>query len=993
MVAQAADVPAEIPSEKGATLDFPTDIAPILERHCLRCHGGDAPKAGLSLATREAALRGGESGAVLVPGHADDSRLMAMISGAKPRMPRGGPPLAASDVDKLHRWIASGASWPDQVTLRASAAPEDEWWSLRPVVRPPVPPVPAALAAAHPGWDRHPVDAFVMAKLVERGLFPNPPADRRTLIRRAYFDLLGLPPSPDAVDAFVNDPTTDDAAWNRLIDDLLASPHYGERQARQWLDVAHYGDTHGYDKDKVRPHAWPYRDYVIRSFNADKPWTRFVEEQLAGDVVAPGAADGITALGFLAAGPWDFVGQVELREDTLDKKITRNLDRDDMVATTLNAFCSLTVQCARCHDHKFDPISQRDYYNLQAVFAAVDRADRPFEPDERVAAERVLLTRRRAELAEVRAKLEQRLRESSSPELVAANRKIDELGQAGTQPARAEFGYHSAISADPATVKWVQVDLGARRELGRMLYAGCHDTFNNIGAGFGFPVRYRIEVSDDPAFKKDVITVLDRTQADQPNPSVKPQVLSLVGRSARYVRFTATKLAPRQGDFIFALAEVAVFGADDTCLTQGAAVTAADSIEAHPRWSTKNLVDGYFFDAVPADKLDGLASLLAERERLFEAALDDATRREWMALEQAVRETDARFAALPPPGMVYAAATEFPVAGSFSPTRGKPRAVHLLQRGSEQRPGEEAVPAPVVGVPGPSPKFDLPADHPESARRLALARWIVDPRNPLTWRSVVNRAWQGRFGRGLVDTPNDFGRMGTVPTHPELLDWLAVEFRDGGQSTKRLHRLILTSATYRQSSSHDDRRAAIDGGNQYLWRMNRQRLDAEAVRDAVLFVSGRLDGKPFGPGFRAFGFKDDHSPHYLYEEADPDDPASQRRSVYRFLVRSVPDPFMETLDCADPSQVVAKRNETLTPLQALALLNNPFMVRMSEHFAARVESAAKSPSERVDLAMRIATGRAPSDIERDALVAFAERRGWPALCRLLFNSNEFTFVD
>jgi mono/diheme cytochrome c family protein len=980
VVALGAD---EVVAASLDAVEFQKEIAPLFEQHCLACHSGETPKGGLSLTTREGLLRGGDEGPVLVPKDVAGSRLLAMVSGAKPRMPRGGPALAERDVAALRRWIEQGANWPEGVTLKPSAAPEDAWWSLRPLVRPAVPLTGVG----------HPVDAFVLTKLREKGLTPNPAADRRTLIRRAHFDLWGLPPTPEAVEAFVNDPAADDEVWSRLIDRLLDSPHYGERQARLWLDVAHYGDTHGYDKDKVRPNAWPYRDYVIRAFNADKPWSRLVEEQLAGDVVAPNTAEGITALGFLAAGPWDFVGQVELREETLDKKITRNLDRDDMVATTLNAFCSLTVQCARCHDHKFDPISQRDYYNLQAVFAAVDRADRVYEPDERVAAERLALQQRKGKLGEQRAMLEQKAREASSPELVDANRQIEALHQAGKQPAKVEFGYHSAISADQKAVKWVQVDLGSQRELGRLLFAGCHDTFNNIGAGFGFPVRYRIEVSDDPQFRAGVVTVLDRTQADQPNPGVRPQVLSLGGRAARYVRFTATKLAPRQNDFIFALGELTVFGPDGANLSANGIVSAADSIEALPRWSTKNLVDGYFYEGVPADKLGELARLNETRDRLYEAALDDATRQEWTRLEQESREVETRLSSLPPLGVVYAAATDFAPNGSFQPTRGKPRAVHVLQRGSESRPGAAAVPSGVAGVPGLSATFDLSAEHAESARRLALARWIVDLKNPLTWRSVVNRAWQAHFGRGLVETPNDFGRMGSSPTHPELLDWLAVEFRDHGQSLKKLHRLILTSATYRQSSAHDEQRAAIDGGNQYLWRMNRQRLDAEAVRDAALFVAGRLDTKQFGPGFRAFGFKDDHSPHYLYEEADPDDPAANRRSIYRFLVRSVPDPFMETLDCADPSQVVAKRNETLTPLQALAMLNNPFMVRMSEHFAARVQATAKTPSEQVELALRIAVGRVPTEAERVSLTTFAERRGLASVCRLLLNANEFTFVD
>ncbi len=576
------------------------------------------------------------------------------------------------------------------------------------------------------GWVRNPLDAFILSRLERQGMKPSAEADRRTLIRRLYFDLLGLPPLPAQIDAFIRDGAPD--AYERLVDRLLDSPRYGERWARHWLDVAHYGDTHGYDKDKVRPNAWPYRDYLIRAFNEDRPYSRFVKEQIAGDVFYPDTHDGITGLGFLAAGPWDFVGHVELREGTLDKKITRNLDRDDMVATVMNTFTSLTVQCARCHDHKFDPIEQEDYYSLQAVFAAVDRADRPYQ----------------------------------SP--------------------------------------------------------------------------------------------------------------------------TGT------------------------------------------------------------------------------------------------------------PGLVYAAATHFAAAGSFTPTNGKPRSIYLLKRGSEKKPVREVGPGTVACLTDLPSRFSLSGKS-EGERRAALARWITDPRNPLTWRSIVNRMWQYHFGQGLVDTPNDFGRMGGKPSHPELLDFLAVEFRDGGQSIKRLHRLIVTSATYRQESKDNAAYARIDGGNRLLWRMNRRRLDAESIRDAVLAVSGRIDYRMYGPGFRTFGFLDDHSPHYKYEEYNPDDPSGRRRSVYRFLVRSAPDPFMETLDCPDPSLRVEKRNESLTALQALALLNDKFMLRMAEHFAARVGKRGGDLSGQVAAAYRLALGREPTTEEGRVLSEYARKHGLANTFRLILNTNEFSFVD
>ncbi|HZN66248.1 MAG TPA: DUF1549 and DUF1553 domain-containing protein [Tepidisphaeraceae bacterium] len=588
--------------------------------------------------------------------------------------------------------------------------PDD--WAFRPATRPAVPDV-----GSDP-WVRNEVDAFVLAKLREKGLSPSPQADRRTLIRRLWFDLLGLPPTPADVKSFVEDASPD--AYEKFVDRLLASPHYGERWGRHWLDVVHYGETHGYDKDKPRPNAWPYRDYVIRSFNQDKPYSRFVQEQLAGDVLFPDTPDGVIATGFIAAGPWDFVGHTELREGTADKEITRSLDRDDMLMTAASTFLSLTVHCARCHDHKFDPVSQEDYFRLQAVFAGVDRGD--------------------------------------------------------------------------------------------------------------------------------------RTYAKEP---------------------------------------------------------------------THQLV----------------------------------------------------YAAKPLP---------------------KPRPIHFLYRGDVKQPKHVVPPGTVEALAAKGQAtFNLSDPEQEGQRRAAFAKWVTDPSNLLARRSIVNRVWHYHFGRGIVDTPNDFGKMGSRPTHPELLDWLAYRFLDTGESIKSLHRLILTSSTYRQSSAPNAQKEKLDADNRYLWRMNRTRLDAESLRDAILCVSGKLDTATGGPGVQQFAFKDDHSPVYDYARFDVDSPGANRRSVYRFIVRSVPDPFMDTLDCPDASLLTPRRNTTLTALQALSLLNNPFVVRHSEHFANRVAAACGDADggAKVAAAFELATGRAPTKDELIVLADYASKHGLANACRLLLNSNEFVFVD
>jgi hypothetical protein len=750
---------------------FHDRVVPILKQHCVRCHQGQKPKGGLDLTSAKGLAAGAEGVPIVVQGKPDESRLIEVVSGEKPEMPKSGKPLSAGEVRTLRDWIGAGALWPTSVVIKDDPL---DWWSLRPVAKPRIPPI----ADRHADFARTPIDAFVLDGLRSSGLSPSPEADRPTLIRRLSYDLLGLPPEADEVAAFVAD--RHPLAYEKLVDRLLASPHYGERWARHWLDVVHYGETHGYDKDKPRPHAWPYRDYLIRAFNEDRPYAQFVQEQLAGDAIEPESRDGIEATGFLAAGPWDFIGHAEVPETKIDGQVARNLDRDDMVTTTFNTFCSVTVQCARCHDHKFDPVTQEHYYSLQAVFAAIDRADRTYDVDPGVASSR--------------RKLEERLR----------------------------------------------------------------------------------------------------------------------------------SLEPQSGG------------------------------------SEKNGA------VVPA-------GVVAERS----------------ALAEELRK-------LPRQSLVYCGAV-VTGSGAFRGTGangGRPRTIHVLARGDVRTPGKLVGPGALPFIKDVPWQFELPAGAGEQARRVALAGWIVDRRNPLTWRSIVNRAWLYHFGRGIVDSPSDFGRMGQLPTHPELLDWLAVDLGDGLQSLKRLHRLIVTSAVYRQASAANSHAAQVDSGNARLWRMNRTRLDAEALRDSVLAAAGRLDDRMFGPAFQTFVIeKPEHSPHYEYDRADPEDRSTHRRCVYRFLVRSQPDPFLQALDCADPSLIVEKRDESITALQALALFNDRFMIRMAERLADRVRAQRPDLEGQIAEAVRSTLQRPPSAAESRRLVAFARDFGLAETCRLLFNLNEFVYVD
>ncbi|MBI3824316.1 MAG: DUF1549 domain-containing protein [Planctomycetes bacterium] len=834
---------------------FVQKVAPILKKNCVQCHNPAKMRGGLDLSTRDTTLTGGDKGPALVPGDSAKSLLARMIRGPMAKMPKDGKPLSNEEVELILHWIDGGAAWPKDLALSdKSDKQKGPWWSLQPIVKPAVPEV------KNEAWAKNVIDRFILAMLESKGLTPSKEADAVTLIRRVTFDLHGLPPTPQEVDEFVkawDAPNANrDQLWEQLIDRLLASPRYGERWARLWLDLVHYADTHGYDKDKKRLWAWLYRDWVIRAFNSDMPYRRFILHQVAGDVLFPADPDGIIATGFVVAGPWDFVGHVELREGTIDKEKTRVLDRDDMVANTMSTFCSLTVHCARCHDHKFDPIPTKEYYQLQAVFAGVERGDRPVASKETQALKTDIEKKRDAAAAK-HAVLVKKVAKLSSPELDKLDVTIGVMQRVlGTDPVvdrrkpSPTNGYHSAIEKTPDATKWVQIDLGKQTEITAVRLLPARPTDFPDTPGFGFPLRYKITVSNDENFAK-LETLVDHTQADAVNPEDEP-ISFAAGKSARYVRVTATKLWKRTNDYVFALAEMQVYGKEDKNIALGAKVTALDSIEAG-RWSTKHLVDDFtsrhrLVTASPELSRHHFemrrTELQAERRALFDKLIDGDTRSEMAHLRKELETLDAQLATLKDSMKVYAA---MPIAA---------RPIHVLQRGDVERKGELAAPGALSLLKFPARQERKRREN-EGDRRAALADWIADDANVLTWRSIVNRVWQHHFGKGLVDTPNDFGRNGSKPSHPELLDYLASEFRSA-DSFKKLHRLILLSAVYRQASAHDPAGAKQDADNRYLWRMNRQRLDAESVRDTVLVISGKMDFKMYGPGYELFRFKDDH---------------------------------------------------------------------------------------------------------------------------------------
>ncbi|HEX8911082.1 MAG TPA: DUF1549 and DUF1553 domain-containing protein, partial [Humisphaera sp.] len=699
-------------------VDFRRDVAPILEQRCVRCHEAGNAKGDVTM-TRAALADGG----YVKPRDPAASELLDLVSappGKRPKMPKDGAPLTDAQVATLRQWVAQGADWPAGVELQNKARADKTWWSLQPVADA-KPPSPDGLPAA---WAANPVDRFVYAKLAEKNLTPSGPADPRALVRRLTYDLTGLPPTPEQVEAFAADPSP--AAYAALVDRLLASKAYGERWGRHWLDVVRFGESNGFERNILIETAWPFRDYVIRSFNEDKPFERLVLEHLAGDVVAAEGSDGQVGTAFLVCGPYDNVGNsdpvaaAQIRADAVD----------EMIRAAGESFLGLTVGCARCHDHKFDPIAQADYYGLYATFAGVRHGDRPIVP----AAERAAIDAKVKLLAEARAK-------------AAAER--------------------DALRSKPTTA---------------------------------------------PA---------------------------------------------------------------------GAAAAAAT-------------------DA---------------KKRLAE-------------LDAQVRDLDRQIREAGQAKRVWA--------GNFSAAPGP---FHTFKGGDPQKKADPVTPGSLAVLGDLPSKYKLPDDAPESQRRLALAKWIVSPDNPLTARVLANRLWHYHFGTGIVDTPSDFGFMGGRPTHPELLDFLARQLVAGGWRLKPVHRLIVLSQTYRQASAHRPDAAAVDGDARLLWRFPSRRLTGEEVRDTMLAIAGKLPADDQGgPGFKLYRYVQDNVA--TYHPLDVHGPETYRRSVYHTNARAARVDVLSDFDCPDPAAAVARRPATTTPLQALAMMNHRFTRDMADAMAGRLEKEA-----------------------------------------------------
>lgn len=990
---------ADDPNRYGEPIDFVRQVQPILKRNCIRCHGPEKQKGDYRVDIRQSALSGGESFAPnIIPGKSDDSPLIKFVAGTGDlTMPPEGDRVSAAELAILKAWIDQGAKWPDEVA--GDVADKTDWWAFHPL------PINSKTAT------QHTIDEFIQKQLTERGLATTPEADRRTLIRRLSFDLIGLPPTPEDVAAFVADPSP--KAYDELVDRLLASPRYGERWARHWLDAAHFAETHGHDQDRIRENAWPYRDYLIQSLNADKKYSQFVQEQVAGDVLFPDDPQATVALGFLAAGPWDESSLKDIREDTLDRQIARYLDRDDMIATVINNVTSLTVQCARCHDHKFDPISQADYYALQAVFAGVERANRKYDTDPRVAVRRRELHHRQTQLQNGSGDLQATLLTPAIQQSVADWER--RLGSQGTiwKPLAIE----SYTSSDGATL--------TKLPDGSILSSGVRPEKDTVTvlASISLPrlTAIRLEVLADESLPhhgpgrqdngnlhlSEIEVFFDGVDTPVALVNAKADFNQQdwgIARAIDKLEPTAWGIYPKVGQSHAAAFELQspMVGTEPIKL----------KIVLKQRHGGGHLIGRARLsasDAVPPVRLDLLPEFVTAilavpaSTRTTQQQLD-------LALFQQTEEVEQELAALPKPSLVYSAAADFEPDGGLRPPPG-PRPIQVLHRGDIKHPRAMAVPGALACITSLPARFEIDPKGAEAVRRAALARWLTAPTNHLTWRSIVNRVWHHHFGRGLVGTVNDFGHMGERPSHPELLDWLAAEFRDGSQSLKQLHRLIVTSATYRRSvlagpTGSLPTAAVTDPENRLLSHMNRTRLDAECIRDAVLQFSGRLDLRMGGPSDRQFDLQPGiHvTPKVDYNKFDLNSDLGRRRSIYRFLFRTLPDPFMESLDCPSGDQITPIRTNSVTVQQALALWNDAFIAGHCEHIAARVQSdLAKDQSNNVtgelqtrkyvEHVIELILGRHGSDHEINELSAYTSRHGLANTCRLLLNSNEFLFVN
>ena len=933
----------------GAGVDFKRDIQPVFAEKCYSCHGTEKQKGGLRLDRRKDAFQGGDSGKVILPGNAGESILIRNVSGVDPdnvMPPKGkGEPVSEKQLALLRAWIDTGASWPDDALAEASASVH---WAFRSPVRPAV-----------PTSGGHPIDAFVRARLEREGISPALEADRATLIRRLSLDLLGLPPKPDEVEQFVGD--TDSRAYEKLVDRLLASPHFGERWARHWLDLARYADSDGYEKDGVRPYAYLYRDWVIEAINRDLPFDQFTIEQLAGDLLPDATLEQKVATGFHRQ-------TLTNKEGGIDPEEFRCKATADRVNTTATVWLGLTVACAECHTHKYDPITQREYYQFYAFFNNASEKDVPAPRR----AEVEEYERDRARWDKKRADLDQQLEKQRARDLSKA---LEEWEATLVRP-KVDWRPLEPLSADAREGTTLSISNETIVASGKPPATETYEV--EFDRGLTNITGFRLEVLDHPdkmkgpgraengnfvlsEFKLRVINargesanvVLTNAVADASQPE-HPVSNAIDGNSG-----TGWSVTPQKSR-----GQVAIFEVLQPLSAEGK--LAFTLVQQYGREHTIAQFRILATTSAPPFAVDVLPEAITRTL---------ATHASGRTPDQAKELTDFYREHIDPRTLelkkrIAAHARQRP---SEPPTKAavmveENRETHIHVRGDFLRKGDGVEPATLAVL------------HPLRARsakpdRLDLGRWLFDPANPLTGRVAVNHVWKHLFGRGLVATVDDFGSRGEKPSHPELLDWLATEFARLGWSRKELIRLIVTSATYRQSSQVRPELSQRDPLNILLARQNRLRLEAEVIRDCHLAVSGLLNAEIGGPSVRPPLPSDLTSIAYAnqirWKNSEGTD--RYRRGLYTFFQRTVPYPMLMTFDAPDSNVACTRRERSNTPLQALTLLNDPVFFECGQALGRSIGGLSEAGAkEKVRRVFTMVLSRAPTQAELDRLVEFYE---------------------
>lgn len=930
------------PSADGIAF-FEQKVRPVLVEHCYSCHSAGAKKlkGNLLLDTRAGWLKGGDSGEpTILPGKPDESLLMRSIRHQEPdlEMPPKKPRLPDAVIADLAAWIRMGAPDPREGKAEVKRA-DRSWWSLQPNQ--------TDLNTAGG------IDDFIEAGLKAKGLGFNPPADPRTLIRRMTYDLHGLPPTPEEVAKFEKDCQTGTQAVKDLVERLLASPRYGEQWGRHWLDVVRFGESNGFERNFIIDDIWPFRDYVIRSINEDKPFDQFFIEHLAGDVIGRDNPQVEVGSAFLVAGPYDDVGN----QDVVAQKNIRAATIDDMVTATGGAFLGLTLNCARCHNHKFDPIPAEDYYRVRAAFEGV------------VHGRRVVATKSQRESFEAAMK-------PLNQELAALTREQAALDKTVDERARAELAKQRPTrpKVDPLGTDETFPAVEARH-LRFVIHRLSSDTAARATRAGGKLTEFRVWSSDG----RNVALASNGTKAEGAKSAVAEDFPEAYG--PQYCIDGATGEAwfigsPPVLTLTFAKPEkverITFVNARGDRDTDESKVRGATPVEYEVQVS----MDGMVWKTVATDEgrepwspAHGIAKA---RSRVITP--DESTR--LAELGERIADVNARIARVPKLPQIWA--------GNFV----QPKEKTFLHRGGDpMKPGAEVVAASLSILDGTVKPYKLASDTPEGQRRLELARWLVARENPLTPRVLSNRVWHYHFGTGIVDTPSDFGFLGGKPSHPELLDYLAARLVANGWRLKALHREILLSKTYQQSSAWREDGSKADGNARLLWRFPPRRLSAEEIRDTMLAVAGRLQLEPMGgPGFRLYKFTQNNVSTYF--PLDRHGPETWRRAVYHQNARASVVDVLTDFDFPDVAFAAPKRASTTTPLQALTLMNHGFTLDMAAALAARIQGGDPVGSAYARLFQR-----APSVTERQASEAFIAAHGAEAFARAMLNANELFHLE